>query len=124
MKALRALALLFTIPAAADASECRVASDSRRAPLVELYTSEGCNSCPPADRWFARLPVGPGAAIPLAFHVDYWDSLGWKDRFASPEWSERQRARVRGGGGRIVYTPKFLLDRGHLQRHPATAFAE
>ena len=124
MKAFLFLALPFAIPAAAGVPECRVASDARRAPLVELYTSEGCDSCPPADRWFARLPVGPGAAIPLSFHVDYWDSLGWKDRFASPEWSERQRARVRAGGGRIVYTPQVLFDGRDLKWHSGTAFAE
>ena len=124
MKSVLPLALLLAFPVHAGASECAVASGPQRAALVELYTSEGCNSCPPADRWFARLPVGPGAAIPLSFHVDYWDSLGWKDRFAKPEWSERQRARVRAGGGRTVYTPQVLLDGRDLKWHSGTAFAE
>jgi len=124
MKAFLFLALSFAVPAAATAAECRVESGPQRVPLIELYTSEGCDSCPPADRWFARLPVGPGAAIPLSFHVDYWDSLGWKDRFARPEWSERQRARVRAGGGRTVYTPQVLLDGRDLKWHSGTALAE
>jgi len=80
--------------------------------LVELYTSEGCDSCPPADRWLATT-FAPGfdlrRAIPLAFHVDYWDRLGWKDRFASSAHTERQYAEMRAGGARFVYTPQVLV---------------
>ncbi|MBK6981309.1 MAG: DUF1223 domain-containing protein [Betaproteobacteria bacterium] len=56
-------------------------------------TSEGCSSCPPADRWFSRLDRAGEAKriVPLAFHVEYWDTIGWKDRFADPAWSARQR---------------------------------
>ena len=70
---------------AADA--CTAASTRLVAPVVELYTSEGCNSCPPADRWLSKLKADP-TVVALAFHVDYWDRLGWKDRFASaaPGW--------------------------------------
>ncbi len=125
MKAALPLALFLVLPGVAGATDCAVASGPRRSALVELYTSEGCNSCPPADRWFSRLPTGSGAsAIPLAFHVDYWDHIGWKDRFASPAWSERQREVVRRGGARIVYTPQVFFDGHDLRWHSGSALAE
>jgi hypothetical protein len=80
--------------------------------LVELYTSEGCDSCPPADRWLAATFRGGDAAaraIPLAFHVDYWDRLGWKDRLARPTHTERQYAAMRANRDRFVYTPQVLV---------------
>jgi hypothetical protein len=83
--------------------------------LVELYTSEGCDSCPPADRWLSStFPADADArnAIALAFHVDYWDRLGWKDRFAAPAWTERQYAMAHANRSRLVYTPQVLLQ-GH-----------
>lgn len=125
MKAALPFALFLALPGACAALECAVTSGPQRATLVELYTSEGCNSCPPADRWFSRLPVGSGSpAIPLAFHVDYWDHIGWKDRFASPAWSERQREVARRGGARIVYTPQVLLDGRDLKWHSGSAFEQ
>lgn len=98
---------------------CSATSGARTLPLVELYTSEGCDSCPPADRWL-RTTFPPGAATAtrasvLAFHVDYWDGLGWHDRFSSHEYTERQRALMQAAGTRTVYTPQVLLqgrDRG------------
>ncbi len=101
--------------AAASAGEaesgCRAESGATTLPLVELYTSEGCNSCPPADRWLAETfaPSGRVQAVALAFHVDYWDRLGWPDRFARAEWSARQEAIARTGGGTVVYTPQVVL---------------
>lgn len=80
--------------------------------VIELYTSEGCSSCPPADRWLSQLKDSPELwkeIVPVAFHVNYWDYIGWKDRFASPEFSERQRTEAQAGTGR-VYTPGFFLD--------------
>jgi hypothetical protein len=77
--------------------------------VVELYTSEGCSSCPPADRWLAGLKNRPDV-VPLAFHVDYWDRLGWVDRHASPLWTRRQQEAVARAGARVVYTPQVLLD--------------
>jgi hypothetical protein len=94
-------------------ARCAKQSPAHAVALVELYTSEGCNSCPPADRWLSRIASdGPGAdsVVPLAFHVDYWDRLGWKDRFASPRFSERQYALARQAGSRAVYTPGVFLN--------------
>src|SRR5262245_59400524 len=73
---------------------CAAQSGPQTAALVELFTSEGCNSCPPADRWLSSTfrEDAPARAIPLAFHVDYWDRLGWKDRFATAEYTQRQYA--------------------------------
>lgn len=107
-----ALALLAAAPAAA-APACTAKSGEAMLPLVEMFTSEGCDSCPPADRWLsAAFPpdrAGAGASV-LAFHVDYWDRLGWKDRFASPAHTERQRAAVTtAGGGAFAYTPQVLV---------------
>ncbi|MEO8537277.1 MAG: DUF1223 domain-containing protein [Betaproteobacteria bacterium] len=84
-------------------------------PLVELYTSEGCDSCPPADRWLAaNFPPLPADAQPvaLAFHVDYWDRLGWADRFATPAYTERQYDGMRANRATFVYTPQVMVQ-GH-----------
>ena len=93
-------------------------SAAKRTAVVELYTSEGCSSCPPADRWFSSLKAAPGLFqnfVPVAFHVDYWDDLGWKDRFARSAYSERQRLYAQSGALSQVYTPGFLLQ-GHEWR--------
>ena len=105
-----ATALLAT---GAVAEECRIESPAHRVTVVELYTSEGCSSCPPADRWLSALPgqgVLPDNAILLAYHVDYWNQLGWPDRFSRPQYSERQRALAARSSAGFVYTPQFMLD--------------
>ena len=106
------LVLLFPTTQAAIASECAATSGTQRVVLIELYTSEGCSSCPPADRWLSTLASRFPAerVIPLALHVDYWDYIGWKDRFAQPVFSARQREMVQASGGRVVYTPQFMLN--------------
>ena len=111
MRALTVFALLLHATHAFSASDCRVASGSVVLPLVELYTSEGCDSCPAADRWLtAQFPAGlPAAAAVLAFHVDYWDRLGWKDRFASPAYTARQHQSMRANRASFVYTPQVVL---------------
>jgi len=88
---------------------CTAASPRQIVPVVELYTSEGCNSCPPADRWLSKLKADP-AVVALAFHVDYWDRLGWKDRFASPAFTARQASQQSSNGARFSYTPQVVVD--------------
>ncbi|MDQ3057516.1 MAG: DUF1223 domain-containing protein, partial [Pseudomonadota bacterium] len=90
------------------AAQCSARSGADLTPLVELYTSEGCSSCPPADRWLTSK-FRDSRANWLAFHVDYWDDIGWPDRFASPLFTQRQRQRVGAHGGSTVYTPQVML---------------
>jgi hypothetical protein len=100
-------------PILADAGLCQATSGPQRVALLELYTSEGCSSCPPADRWLSgitRQGWGPQRVVPLALHVDYWNYIGWPDRFAHPSFSARQRALVAATGGRVVYTPQVMLN--------------
>jgi hypothetical protein len=113
VRRMMAIAVLAAVPAHAHAAAtCKAASGQATVPLVELYTSEGCDSCPPADRWLsAQFPPGKGEAnvSVLAFHVDYWDRLGWKDRFASPAYTARQYDAMRSTGATFVYTPQVLV---------------
>src|SRR5690349_11686831 len=77
----------FLLVSSARGAVCSAKSGQQSVPLVELYTSEGCSSCPPADRWMSATfakPMPRASGVALAFHVDYWDQLGWKDRFAAP----------------------------------------
>lgn len=76
--------------------------------VIELYTSQGCSSCPPADKLLGGLATRDDV-IALGLHVDYWDYIGWKDSFASPRYSERQRAYARYAGARTVYTPQMIV---------------
>lgn len=110
-------AVLAATPLLAAAEPaCRAISGTLTRPLVELYTSEGCDSCPPADRWLsATFAGGRAAAVPLAFHVDYWDRLGWKDRFATAAYTSRQQQSADANGATFVYTPQVLLQ-GRDQR--------
>ncbi len=83
-------------------------SGTKQVPLIELYTSEGCSSCPPADRWLSGLKDHEdlwSGFVPVALHVDYWDYIGWKDPFASPEYSQRQRRYAHENNESTVYTP-------------------
>ncbi len=91
---------------------------SSAAPLVvELYTSEGCSSCPPADRWLSTLK-GRGDVVALSFHVSYWDQLGWRDPFASAVFTERQRRLMASSGSRYVYTPQVTVNGADWRRWP------
>lgn len=91
---------------------CEVASGPQPALLVELFTSEGCSSCPPADRWLSGLApaAARGEVVLLAFHVDYWDYLGWRDPYAQAAFSQRQREVARRQRERTVFTPQVLAD--------------
>ena len=103
-----AATLIIEAPAQA-AGACSAHSAATVVPVIELYTSEGCNSCPPADQWLSRMKADPDV-VALAFHVDYWDRLGWKDRFASASATQRQSQQQQSSGGRFSYTPQVLLD--------------
>ena len=100
------------------ASEARFGSGPQQTALIELYTSEGCSSCPPAEAWLSRLKDNPGLwkqFVPIAFHVDYWDRLGWRDRFSSQRWTERQRRYASLWESESVYTPAVVVN-GREQR--------
>jgi hypothetical protein len=87
-------------------------SSGKQTALIELYTSEGCSSCPPAETWLSRLKESPGLwrdFVPLAFHVDYWDYLGWRDPWANKSFSDRQRAYAKLWRSESIYTPGFVL---------------
>ncbi|MEP7069848.1 MAG: DUF1223 domain-containing protein [Usitatibacter sp.] len=104
------LLLLAMVPFATPAAECTVRSGPDANALVELYTSEGCSSCPPADRWLSSFAKARDPrVVPLAFHVSYWDYIGWKDAFADERYTERQRAFAKATGARSVYTPQVIL---------------
>ncbi len=121
--------LLFGIallaPLMASANKQVLVSEEQTPQLIELYTSEGCSSCPPADRKIAELVDHPDLwkkVVPMAFHVDYWNYLGWPDRFSQKQFSDRQRNLRATGKVRSVYTPGWLVDgkewRGFFRRKP------
>jgi hypothetical protein len=96
----------------------RFESGPAQVSLLELYTSEGCSSCPPAEAWLSSLSRNPElwkAVVPVAFHVDYWDNLGWKDEFSSGEFTQRQRHYAANWGSGSVYTPGFVLNGAEWQ---------
>jgi hypothetical protein len=105
--------LILSCAIAARAGDLVFESGQQRAHLLELFTSEGCSSCPPAEAWLSKLKDEPRLwkdFVPLAFHVDYWDRLGWRDPFASKEWTARQYQYSASWKSESVYTPGFVLD--------------
>ena len=125
------LVLLTFGYADADDPPAVFSSGEQQVALVELFTSEGCNSCPPADRWLSGLKTDSGLwtrFVPVAFHVDYWDYIGWKDRFARAEYSTRQRQYAKEGAAQFVYTPGVFYQgqdwRGWRNRGPAAIDAD
>jgi len=112
MKRLLLILSLMASPTFA-AETITISSNGQQTAVLELYTSEGCSSCPSADRWLAvlvELPNDELDVLALAFHVDYWDYLGWKDRFGSPRYTSRQRQLGSNNNQRTIYTPEFFVD--------------
>lgn len=107
------LLLILTALPLAHAQNKIFESTPEKIDTLELFTSEGCSSCPPADDWLNRLEKSEGLWtrwIPMVFHVDYWDYLGWKDPWASSEFSNRQRAYAAVWNSQSVYTPGMVLN--------------
>ena len=120
-----AIALLQALPALA--AQCSARSGPHTTALVELYTSEGCDSCPPADRWLSSLGSrghAPDRVVPIALHVDYWDYIGWKDPYAKALFSSRQRRLAQVMRAKIVYTPQVVLQGEDFRRWHTSAFDE
>jgi hypothetical protein len=110
VKAIATMALLFAL-APLGAEPARFTSGPARVALIELYTSEGCSSCPPADKWLGELRGNPGLwkdFVPVEFHVNYWDDLGWKDQLSTLGFTSREYAYASAWGSRNVYTPCFV----------------
>lgn len=97
---------------AGSETEAPADSSARRSPVViELFTSQGCSSCPPADRFLTELSERDDIEIiPLSFHVDYWNYIGWTDPFSSTAWSDRQRRYGKSFGGNRIYTPQMVVN--------------
>lgn len=121
------LAFAFTFAARAAEPACSAYSGPHTTALIELYTSEGCDSCPAADHWLSSLfgqGFRPDQVVPLALHVDYWDYIGWKDPFAKGEFSVRQRKLAQMKRPVMVYTPQVLLQGQDFRRWSGGEFAE
>lgn len=118
------MGILSVLPV--HAAQCVSESGPGTAALVELYTSEGCSSCPPAERWLGTLSKRyPGTAVvPLALHVDYWDYIGWKDPYAKREFSLRQRKLTQLQRLALVYTPQVMLQGRDFRAWGTKAFDE
>ena len=126
MRTLLSTVLLFLAASAARADGSAITSGSSRIALIELYTSEGCSSCPPADHWLlGALRQTDGLwkdYVPVAFHISYWDHLGWTDRFASDAYTHRQYDYAASWSSHGVYTPCFVKD--GAEWHPDGAAPE
>jgi hypothetical protein len=112
---MRALLLfaIFATSVNAQTNTITFQSSATQTALLELYTSEGCSSCPLAETQLSRLKKSPGLwkdFVPVAFHVDYWDYLGWRDPWGSAEFSDRQRSYAAQWRSETVYTPGFVLN--------------
>lgn len=114
-----ALSFICTSPPILADGMCSAQSAAHRVSLLELYTSEGCSSCPPADRWLSALPkqgISTDMAVVLAFHVDYWNQLGWPDRFSQPSFTARQDEVARRASRGVIYTSQLVLDGRDLRQ--------
>jgi hypothetical protein len=119
--------LMFLVPLGVQGGQCKATSPQTTTALVELYTSEGCDSCPPADRWLSSLGTKgytPDRVVPIALHVDYWDYIGWKDPYAKALFSSRQRRLAQVMRAKVVYTPQVLLQGVDFRRWYGPGFDE
>lgn len=97
----------------ANAAPISFQSSERQVSLLELYTSEGCSSCPPAEAWLSKLKTAPGLwseFVPVAFHVAYWNNLGWRDKLSNEQFSARQQNYAQVWSAENIYTPEFVLN--------------
>jgi hypothetical protein len=104
-----AFAMLSCLLPGILAADCALQSKATMPQVVELYTSEGCSSCPPADAWMSEL-AKDGSIVALGFHVDYWNDLGWPDRFSDARFTDRQHQVAQRNHSRTVYTPEVVVD--------------
>ncbi len=121
------LAVLALSLSTAQGMQCSAQSPRTTTALVELYTSEGCDSCPPADRWLSSLGsrgYAPDRVVPIALHVDYWDYIGWKDPYARQAFSARQRRMAQLARAAMVYTPQVLLQGRDFRSWGTVAFEQ
>lgn len=118
--------ILAILPRSAAAEEkWIVESGPQRVHLLELFSSEGCSSCPPAEGWLSGLRKQPGlwrSLVPVQFHVNYWDGLGWPDPYAKPEFTARQRRYATEWRSNGVYTPGFVVDGKERRGIPSRSF--
>ena len=129
MKIAPVLAFAAAVTSGAVAAEpsCSAYSGPHTTALVELYTSEGCDTCPPADHWLSSLfsrGFRPDQVVPLSLHVDYWDYIGWKDPYGRAEFSARQRRLAAMRRPVIVYTPQVLLQGQDFRRWGGDEFGD
>lgn len=124
MRAVLSIPLLLGLACAhAEGNPPPTATGPEGPVIVELFTSQGCSSCPPADRVLSKMTksrdVGGRAVVPLSFHVDYWNDLGWTDPYSAPAWTERQRQYAHALGDNRVYTPEIVVGgtRGMVGSH-------
>ena len=110
---MRSLLALFALSSCAVAEGDTMKSASTGPVILELFTSQGCSSCPPADKLLGKLAaegqVGGKQLVGLSFHVDYWNDLGWKDPYSSPQWTNRQHQYASALGDTRVYTPELVV---------------
>jgi len=105
------IASLFQV--SLSAANCSAESGKNRVALIELYTSEGCSSCPPADKWLSSLSkqgFGADKLLPLSLHVDYWNYIGWRDPYSAAEYTQRQRKIGQRNRLRSIYTPQLVFN--------------
>ncbi|MGR3623761.1 DUF1223 domain-containing protein [Pseudophaeobacter sp.] len=108
MKSILALAAVLSLAISGGAFAQQTGESVREPVVVELFTSQGCSSCPPADALLKQL-AQRSDIVALALHVDYWDYIGWKDIFASPAYSNRQKGYAQLGGRKMIYTPQMIV---------------